>query len=395
MRILHICLCGGWYAGNAYQDQLLPRYHRKAGHEVVIVASIFGRWNLNKNFYDIDDNKVTLLPDGIQLIRLRPLLPQRWSRHFHMFCGLGKAIKKIKPDFIFVHDVESPDYLSVAKYKRKHPEVKIVCDNHADFYNSPQHLTKILWSKLIIRNIVVRKLIPVSEWFYGTTPARCEFLVKMFGVPKSKVKLLVMGSDDEKMNFEQKETIRSKIRKRHSISDSDFLLVTGGRIDLAKSKRFIELAEAVTELNKMKLKLIIFGPIADDSKKLFNKFSKEQILLIGPIPSDKVYDYFYAADLVVFPGLHSAMWEQAVASQVACMFHRLKGFEHVDIGGNCIWIEEDSVVHYKYLLKKVVNNCDLYQEIKKNAESDMSKQFLYSNISKKVLNDVFKNSINE
>ena len=138
-----------------------------------------------------------------------------------------------------------------------------------------------------------------------------------------------------------------------------------------------------------KLKLLIFGPVVDEVKFKFEELGKDRIILSGAVPSDRVYDYFYAADLVVFPGLHSVMWEQAVASKVPCVFHHLDGFEHVDIGGNCIWMEDDNVESYKIMLEGLINSEETYRILKEKASSDMSKVFLYSGIAQQVINDVF------
>lgn len=39
MKIVHICVTGIWGEQYAYQENLLPRYHRKMGHDVTIVAA--------------------------------------------------------------------------------------------------------------------------------------------------------------------------------------------------------------------------------------------------------------------------------------------------------------------------------------------------------------------
>lgn len=389
MKIVHICLGGGWYEKNAYQDQLLPHHQRLLGHDVTIIASQYGRWNLEKNGYDMDTTPTKILNDGIKLVRVRPALPLSLNTHVHLFCGVKKALQKENPDLLFAHGVEILNHLCLPAYKKKHPEVKIVCDNHGDRINSLHHWSTRLWSKLISRRIIAKRLIPVTEWFYGVTPSRCEFLTDVYGVPKEKVKLLVMGADDEKMHLEQRPLIRKRIREENGITDSDFLVVTGGRFSKSKGQRIAELIKAISCSKESKLKLLIFGPISDDIKPLFDQVADSRTLFIGGIPSDKVYDYFYAADLVAFPGLHSVMWEQAVASKVPCLFNKIQGFEHVDYGGNCLWLEGDSAEYYQRVVERIINDKELYENMLKQANSEASLQFLYSSIAKKVINDCF------
>jgi 1,2-diacylglycerol 3-alpha-glucosyltransferase len=41
MKIVHLCLSAFYVEGFGYQENVIPRYNRKDGHEVVIIASRF------------------------------------------------------------------------------------------------------------------------------------------------------------------------------------------------------------------------------------------------------------------------------------------------------------------------------------------------------------------
>ena len=93
------------------------------------------------------------------------------------------------------------------------------------------------------------------------------------------------------------------------------------------------------------VKLIVFGNVLDDVKEEFDKTleGSSNIEFIGWLKGDKVYDYFFASDLVCFPGQHSVLWEQACASKTPCVFEKWDGMEHVNNGGNSDFIENVSV----------------------------------------------------
>lgn len=69
---------------------------------------------------------------------------------------------------------------------------------------------------------------------YGVTPGRVIFAQKMYGIKPEKTDLLIMGADDDKINFRNKDKIRKQIREDNNILDSDYLIVTGGKIDSKK-----------------------------------------------------------------------------------------------------------------------------------------------------------------
>lgn len=385
MRIVHICTTGPWGEKYAYQENLLPHYHRSLGHEVTILAPVYSTIGYGKE--GILPPGISILPDGIRLIRLEPLLKNiTIDSHLHLVKGMRKVVLEEAPDLLFVHDVCSFNYLSLTGIKKRIPKVKIVFDNHGDYVNSLHSpLTRFL-HKVVYKHLLAPRLIRIAEWFYGVTPSRCKFLKEVYGVPENKIKLLVMGADDEKMMLEHKEQIREEVRLRYGIKDNDFLIVTGGKID--RLKNIHVLAHAVNSLGYKNVKLLVFGSISEEMKPLFEKESSVQILTIGWVNSDKVYEYFYAADLVAFPGLHSVLWEQAVASKVPCAFSKINGFEHVLVNENCILMTGKDSDYYEQMIKELVDNTEKYLALKHNSKSPILNSFYYSNIAQQVLIDV-------
>jgi hypothetical protein len=97
-------------------------------------------------------------------------------------------------------------------------------------------------------------------------------------------------------------------------------------------------------------------------------------------------DYFLASDLGVFPGRHSVLWEQAIATGLPCVFKEWKGTKHVDLGGNCKFLYNDQRDEIKKVIKEIINNEDIYNEMKQVAEDKGIEIFSYSRIAKKSIN---------
>ena len=386
MKVLHVCLCGPFYEGYAYQDNLLPKYHKRLGHDVTIIATPYGKF-LNGNCgNEIVPAGEYSLGDGTKVIRLEAILPQTINTHVYLYCGFRHALKSEHPDYIFVHGVESLNYIYLKKYKKANPNVKIVFDNHTDKVNSLHHWTTRLWSKFVIKGVIVKNIISIGEWFYGTTPMRNTFLADYYGVPRNKVKLLMMGADDDSIHFDQRTQIHEKIRSKYNVAKDEFLVVTGGKID--RNKNIDKLVSAISRIDEKKLKVIVFGSINDDLKDFFESIKSERIMTIGWIPADKVYEYFFAADLVAFPGLHSVMWEQAVASRVPCAFNRIEGFEHVNFNDNCIWFEKANEDEYRDVIFSIYKDKERYQGLLANANCERASDFLYSTIASRTIEDI-------
>ena len=262
-------------------------------------------------------------------------------------------------------------------------------DNHSDYYNGinikiKRNIIKqfyyyfLQFIYIFINKISIKHVSKV----YGTTPWRVDYASDFFHIPKEKLDILIMGADDEKINFENKNQIRSNIRNKYNISETDFLIISGGKIDLSKNIHL--LIKAVNELNDIQIKLLIFGSLCDDVKEQINELviNNKSIRYIGWIPGDKAYDYFLASDIAIFPGTHSVLWEQACACKIPVVFKRWEGMMHVDVGGNAKFINNVSIENIKRIILelKFTEDYELMRSVSLSKKTDV---FLYSNIAKK------------
>ena len=378
MMIVHIAPNAPYNDYWGYQDNLLPKYQRKLGYDVVVI--ITNRMHKDGKIVETESSDY-VLNDGVRIIR-RPYKKVRLPKAGILtYIPVYKLLEEIKPDFIFYHGLISYTIVDVIKYIKKNRNCKVVQDNHLDYNigTNPQTFKeKIIrtWYRYLNKYSVryVKKV-------YGVTPWRKTYAEDYFRIPEDKTDVLIMGADDEEMNFEHKFEIRKSIRKRYQIDDKDFLIVTGGKID--SKKKTDVLMKACNGLKDVKL--IIFGEVEDGLKKQFNKLlENKNIIYIGWIAADKVYEYFYASDLVIFPGQHSVLWEQACASKVPCVFGKWEGMDHVNNGGNSDFISpvNEQTIREKILELKFTEK---YYVMKRVAESENTDIYLYSNIAKKSL----------
>ena len=384
MIIIHLCLCSIINENYSYQDNLLAKYHQKIGHKVIIITSTYSKYDKNGGIIEVPPG-IYYWKSGVKVIRVKPRLNQFLNKHLFLFKDVEQIILDESPNYIFTHCLLSINYLCLLDIHRKLPTVRFAFDNHTDSINSNHNVLSKYYKKWVLKPLLCKRLQKLSDNFYGVTPSRCEFLKQEFGIVEKKVKLLMMGADDESLQFSKREILRECVRKEYSIHQNDFLIVTGGKID--RKKNIHKLLSAINEMKLPHVKVLFFGSISDDLKDIINSLISPTIIYLGWIASEDVYKYFYAADLIAFPGLHSVLWEQALATQTPCVFSRLNGFEHVDYNSNCMFFEKNDVSEYQIVIRKLVQDKRYYDILKKNSSSSQSSQFLYSNIAKMVLAD--------
>lgn len=381
MKITHLCIASFFPDNFSYQENLLPKYHKSLGFEVSVIAGLAS----------FDQNgKPILLKEASEYINEHELPVKRLqikSRHpfcqkLKWYCGIYEALISANPDIIFIHGCQFIGIGQVIKYLKKHPETKVFVDNHADFSNSAKNwfsknvLHKVLW------RICAQRIKPYTEKFYGVLPARVDFLVNVYRLPKEKCELLVMGADDEKVEKAFSCGAREKIRNLYGIKDDDFLVMTGGKIDLFKTQTLL-LMEAVKKLSPSKVKLIVFGSVVPELQDKINKLCDEEFIqYIGWVDASKSCEYFSAADLVVFPGRHSVFWEEVAGMGIPLVCKEWQGTTHVDMGGNVEFLHNDSIEEIHDVIKHIALDENKYASMKKVAEVQGKKTFLYSQIAK-------------
>lgn len=380
MKIVHICMAGPVSDGWSYQDNLLTKYHRKMGFEVTIITSKWA-WN-DKGILEYCDKSCYINSDGVKVIRLPIKGKEKFERKFKRYKGFYCSVEKEKPDILFIHNISFLDISLVNVYLKRHPDVIAYADNHSDASNSGINwlsrniLHKVIWRRL------AKNIEPRIKKFYGVLPARVDWLKDMYGLPPEKCELLVMGGDDELVEKADEPKVRRKIRNKYQLLDSDFLIVTGGKIDPAK-RQTLTLMQAVRELKDIRMKLVVFGSVDKSMAKEFNSLvDNQRVFYAGWCNQRESYEIFSGADLVCFPGRHSVYWEQVVAQGIPMVCKYWKGTDHVNVNGNVVFLEDDSLETIKNVLKDVLGNPVKQCDLKKRAQ-EASRMFLYSTIAQR------------
>lgn len=380
MKITHICLAASYVEGFGYQENILTEFHSEK-NEVSVLTSDFA---FDSKYKKVERRKKDYIND--YGIHIKVLNENKILKKLHLrgFKNLYKELKKFSPDIIFVHGGQFISLKDVVKYCKNYPKVKLYIDQHADYYNTPVDTLKRRIAHKIIFGYWMRKAIKYCNKFWGVTPWRCQYLEEVYGIPKEKIDLLVMGGDDRFIHFEKMPKLREEIRNSLKLKDDDFVILTGGKID--KTKNIHLLMQAVKELSEEKIKLVIFGQPNDEMEPLVKKLSENSnIINIGWLASTKVYDYFLSSDLVCFPGTHSVLWEQACACGVPIVVKDWPGMHHVDVGGNCTFLNNDSVEEIKEVISELYRDKEKYHKMKEVAMKKGISTFSYKKISMKAI----------
>lgn len=380
MKIVHMCL-GCFFPDNySYQENMLPKFHKELGYEVEVIASLVTFDKDGKGIF-LEKGSTYQNEYDIKVTRLDYKRPEKIYRKLKRYIGTYSALEVANPEILFIHGCQFMDMDIIVRYLKEHSNVKVYVDNHADFSNSATNfLSKNVLHKILWKNRA-DMICPYTTKFYGVMPSRVDFLVNVYGLPKDKVELLVLGADDDKVAAAKNSEVKDHIRKKYNIQPDDFLIMTGGKIDAFKTQTLL-LMEAVAQIKNPKVKLIVFGSVTPELKDKVNTLCvKDKVQYIGWIKSERSYEYFAVADLVVFPGRHSVFWEQVVGLGIPMICKYWDGTTHIDVGGNVKFLYKDDSREIKNVIESLLYNHEEYQKMKNNALEVGMKNFSYKDIA--------------
>lgn len=385
-------VCAVYKDGMGYQENILPMKHKALGYDVDIIT--FDQGGDASHQSDKEPPYTYMSEHSIPvhvLAKRKPMwmdrIPHLRALPYHYYKateGLYKTLEQIKPDIIFVHGIDCKDHEEVLKYLENHQQVRFYADNHNDYYNRPVDG----WKRKLVRGLFPRKIgqqmAAKARKMWGVTPWRVKYLHDVFGVPKEKIGLLVMGGDERYVDLARRNEIRKRNRSKYGIGDNTFLVVTGGKIDKAKNTHL--LIETIDRLSATDdVHLIIFGRVEPNMQGMLPTDNKH-ITMAGWIPATDAYDIFQAADLAVFPGTHSVLWEQACASGIPAIFKDWDGgFRHVDVGGNCELIKDITADKLYHSMARLIHDKDAYSAMLQAAQEKATREFSYMEIAKRAV----------
>jgi glycosyltransferase involved in cell wall biosynthesis len=384
MKILHCCLAAFYIDNYGYQENILPKMHKMQGHDVYILASTETYIGNSKIGYIQPCSYYTKENIPITRVPYVKWMPSFLVKKLRLYQGVSKILYCFKPDIIFLHDAQFLSIYSIAKYVKKNRCIKIYVDCHTDFINSAKNfISRNILHKIIYR-FCYKMIEPHTVKFYGTLPIRNNFLMEVYKIPSYKVELLPLGIDLTSIDMKKTKGDRIKIRKELNIENNDFVIITGGKID--KRKNIHLLIEAIYQLDQEDIILIVLGKPNDDMKPIIEKFMDTQrIKYVGWIEPSIIPHYIFAADIAFYPGTHSVLWEQSVGLGIPCVFKKWEGIQHIDLGGNCLFLEDVTIDSIIEKILYLYNNRTFVNDMHNTAIIKGPQYFSYYEIAKKAI----------
>jgi glycosyltransferase involved in cell wall biosynthesis len=356
MKIVHISQY--YNDGYGYQENLLPRYQAKLGHEVMVITSDRMSYFSGKKVPKIigtgefEDN-------GIRILRL-PIKREFKGRNVK-FSNLLETLDKEKPDYIFHHGLTSPSMKTVYKYKKKNPSTFFVTDNHCDLNICARNPLWRLTYYRLFSTLNIKKYLSSIDLVFGVTPARCYFAENELSIPGEIIRLLPIGADESGV----KELLNKDMSIENERKNYRLQIVTGGK--WFKGKGLAQLIDAVKDLN---VNLKIFGKAEDEFSKYLLDNLPNNVSFEGWKNRKETFELLKKADIAIWPVRHTTLVEDAIATKTPLIL-RYHGSTSHFIRGNGIYLFTSESNEIRQSFELIARSKELLNDMKKNSEKQL------------------------
>jgi 1,2-diacylglycerol 3-alpha-glucosyltransferase len=309
MKVLHVCICGPFTDGLAYQENELIEQHAALGHNVTVIAAT-DTYGPDKQVVHTEPG-ITQLSCGAKLIRL----PYAWgmkgwfASKIRAHRGMRECIEKIQPDRILFHGLTGWDMLTVAGYVRNNTKVILFADCHEDFNNSAMSwASRELLHKLFYKPIFRRCMAQINEVLCVTVES-LDFAIDFYGSDRTKTRIYPLGGVIEISAVNARR--RADFRSRLGFTDADLVITQTGKLD--STKKLISALQAFRGNPSPRLKFVIAGRMSDEVKVECQPLIEEdaRIIDLGWQSTDELRSVLAGSDFFLQP------FGQTVTTQMA------------------------------------------------------------------------------
>lgn len=319
MKILHLMLSNYYINNYGYQENILPRQNAEDGHDVKIIASTETFVDNQRLGYTAPS--IYINADGIEVIRL-PY--SSWLPHFIMkkirsYPDVYNHLTAFKPDVILFHGSSAWELLTVARYKRRNPDIRLFTDSHADWNNSGTNfVSKWLLHRGLYRWVIQKSIPYIDRIFYISMEAK-DFLVENYGVPESSMEFFPLGGI--LLRSEERNQKRDAKRIELGLKEDDLLFVHTGKMDALK--RTEDLLMAFSRVQDSRFRLLLIGSIPDEVRERIGPLiqADKRVAFLGWKDAHELLGYLCACDMYVQPGGQSVTMQNAMCAGAAVMLY--------------------------------------------------------------------------
>jgi glycosyltransferase involved in cell wall biosynthesis len=358
----------------SYQENLMVNIQAEEGFEVTVITS----------FDSIVDYKVDNVQSSdyyfgkVRILRLK--FDFLLFNRFYFYKNLISVLESIEPDIIMIHGLQMLPLFQIKGYLSNKVKCLVYADFHSDYVISGRNFISKYFLHKIVWRFVIKRFLNCIEEVYYTRPSVKRFSKDMYGVNESQLKPLFLGSEFELPNISDRIYITKNFRSQFGINETDFVILSGGKI--TKMTNISNIILALNSLNSVNVHFILFGTMDElfFTKLLEGVKNKKNVHFIGWLNNKQVFEAMISSNCGIFLDRHSVLWEQAIGLGLPIIIKYDIDREYLNVENNVHFIFSELSEELVQTFKLLTNEgyyCNL-----RNNSIQASRAFNFSSIIK-------------
>jgi len=268
---------------------MLQEELEKRGHKVTIITVKV------PNYIEERENVIRI--KSIPIIRMNEF---RLGIPFNV--PLIRMIKALKLDLVHTHTEFSVGLLG--KYMARVLDIPLVHTYHTMYEDYTHYIYNLKYGQRVVKKMVTKSCKVYAKKYSCIIAPTDKTLISLrrYGI-KNDIHILPTGIDIDKFaKLEADNLVRTALRKSHHIEETDFVLLSLGRISKEKNIEFLlgEMPELIKMHKNLKLVIVGDGPYLNQLLKKCEALKlNKHVIFLGRVPYEAIGQYYKMADVFV------------------------------------------------------------------------------------------------
>lgn len=393
MEIVH--LIDYFHPNAGYQPNILSKFLQMKGYKNTIITPKIDKYYKYLNTFFGDDN-IELFDRnftrkyGVNILRVK--IKTYISSRAIYSGSTFKMIDKLKPDLLFVYDIDTYSGIRFVLREKKlsYPVIFNSTMLEMASRNRFAKIFRIIYKRFITPIIIKRNLHIIKT-------QDDDYIHKAFNIPIQQATYISFGSDTS--FFYPDISIKNDFRKKNLLKPNELLFIYAGKLDRDKGSDLLAEAfmEKIISREGYEAVLVLVGNIKEDDYELKKKFSslESKIIRFNTVPYTELDKFYKSCDYSIFPKQVSLSFFDVQACGLPVILERNNLNNERTSFNNGHTYEQNNISDLRAIIKKMLNEHDEnYKYLSDNAHKMISNNFSWNLIVNKYI-EVFKNSIDK
>ena len=347
---------------------------------IILTSESLSIWNQT---YNEDIRKKDRLFEqnyNVRIIREKVYLDRKNKRNIWIR-GLTPEIKRINPDIIYTHGIESITAFRIFVNPFLIKRYKLATDTHMLYNQLPDGWKTSILIKAI-RFFISSRINKLSVPVFYTVEENQRISIDRYGIKSKNLYSCPIGTDNSIYYYDA--SARIQFRERYNIATDDVCIIYTGKFNTSKDPGMIlkALQQIEHSINDT-LKLIFIGDGPEDyiNKALKYKFDNRNISvsIIPTVSFKELYKYYSMADFAVFPKENTLSSLDAQACKLPIIMEEdMTNMERLKCGG--IFYQPGNISDLASKIGILINDKHLRKRLSEDGYRYIINNFSYERI---------------